>query len=215
MLFIKKLNKKSCRKKLSRVVIYNSIMKVENMSKEEAILNETSQEKTNVKNPCEGDKCSSEQEKQLSALDAQCKDLQDKYLRAKADLDNARKRFVKDKEDIRFQTMQFVCIPFIALFDSFKMGLNSAKEHKIHDDVLKGFEMIFQQFQAQLKLLGIEEINPQNEAFNPHLHEAVSSCFHEEIPEEHIIQVVRTGYKLGDKLLRAASVVVSKGKEAK
>ena len=75
--------------------------------------------------------------------------------------------------------------------------------------------MIFQQFQAQLKLLGIEEINPKNEAFNPHLHEAVSSCFHEEIPEEHIIEVIRTGYKLGDKLLRAASVVVSKGKEAK
>lgn len=190
-------------------------MKVENMPKEEASLNETSQEKTNVKNPCEGDKCSSELEKQLSALDAQCKDLQDKYLRAKADLDNARKRFVKDKEDVRFQTMQFVCMPFIALFDSFKMGLNSAKEHKIHDDVLKGFEMIFQQFQAQLKLLGIEEINPKNEAFNPHLHEAVSSCFHEEIPEEHIIEVIRTGYKLGDKLLRAASVVVSKGKEAK
>ena len=60
-----------------------------------------------------------------------------------------------------------------------------------------------------------EEIDPKNEVFNPHFHEAVSSCFHEAVPEEHIIHVVRTGYKLGDKLLRAASVVVSKGKEAK
>lgn len=190
-------------------------MEVENMSKEEVNLNEASQEETKVKHPCEEDKCSSELEKQLSDLDAQCKDFQDKYLRAKADLDNARKRFVKDKEDIHFQTMQFVCMPFITLFDSFKMGLDSAKERKINEDVLKGFEMIFQQFQAQLKLLGIEEINPKNEVFNPHFHEAVSSCFHEEVPEDHIIQVVRTGYKLGDKLLRAASVVVSKGKEAK
>ena len=111
--------------------------------------------------------------------------------------------------------MQFVCIPFINVFDSFKIGLESAKNQQINEDVLKGFQMILQQFQAQLNLLGVEEINPKNEVFNPHLHEAVSSCFHDEVPEEHVIQVIRTGYKLGDKLLRAASVVVSKGKEVK
>lgn len=190
-------------------------MELENMPKEETILNEPSCEKQNVDANCEDEKDMLELKKQLSDLEAQSKDFQDKYLRAKADLDNARKRFIKDKEDVRFQTMQFICMPFIALFDSFKMGLESATKSNISEDVLKGFQMIFQQFQAQLKLLGVEEINPKDEIFNPHFHEAVSSCFHEEIPEEHIVQVVRTGYKLGDKLLRAASVVVSKGKESK
>lgn len=154
-------------------------------------------------------------EEKIADLEKQCKELQDKYLLAKADLDNARKRFLKDKEDVRFQTIQFVCLPIIALFDSFKMGLESARKYNIAEGVLKGFQMILQQFQDCLKVLGIEEINPKDELFNPHLHDAVSSCFHETIAEDHIIQVVRVGYKLGDKLLRAASVVVSKGKEVK
>lgn len=151
----------------------------------------------------------------LQVLEEQCKDFQDKYLRAKADLDNARKRFVKDKEDIRFQTICWVCLPLISIFDSFKMGMESAEKHHVPEDVLKGFQMIFQLFQAQLKAIGIEEINPVGEVFDPHFHEAVSQTFDDSAPEDRILQVVRSGYKLGDKLLRAASVIVSKGAEPK
>ncbi len=190
-------------------------MELENMSKKEAITNENTSNNNTATSNNEVEKNICDLKKQLSILDAQSKDFQDKYLRAKADLDNARKRFIKDKEDIRFQTIQFVCMPFVSLFDSFKMGLESAEKNKISEEVLKGFQMIFQQFKAQLKLLGVEEVNPQKDKFNPHLHEAVSSSFHDEIPEEHVIQVVRPGYKLGDKLLRPASVIVSKGKEVK
>lgn len=151
----------------------------------------------------------------LQALEEQCRDFQDRYLRAKADLDNARKRFVKDKEDVRFQTICWVCLPLINIFDSFKMGMESAEKHHVPDDVLKGFQMIFQLFQAQLKAIGIEEINPLGETFDPHFHEAVSQTFDDNTPEDQILQVVRSGYKLGDKLLRAASVIVSKGAEPK
>lgn len=170
-------------------------------------------EAESTKEPTE--ECPAGLEAKVLELEAQCKELKEKYLLAKADLDNARKRFVKDKEDIRFQTIQFVCLPIISLFDSFKMGLESAEKNNISEDVLKGFQMIFQQFQSSLKLLGIDEINPKDAAFNPHFHDAVSSCHHDTIPEDHVVQVVRTGYKLGDKLLRAASVIVSKGKEVK
>jgi len=152
---------------------------------------------------------------QLSELENKCKDLQDKYLRAKADLENARKRFLKDKEDVRFQTMQLACLPIISLFDSFKMGIESAEQHKVAEDVLKGFQMILNQFQTTLKMLGVEAIEPKNEVFNPHLHEAMSSVFNEEVPEDHVIQVIRAGYKMGDKLIRPASVIVSKGQEKK
>lgn len=149
---------------------------------------------------------------QIETLKAQCAVLQDKYIRAKADLENARKRFVKEREDVRFQTLQFVCIPVITLFDSFKLGLASAEQSKVSPEVLKGFQMIFQQFQMQLKLLGIEEIFPENQVFDPHFHEAVSKVHSETVPEDHIVQVVRSGYKMNEKLLRAASVVVSQGK---
>ena len=191
-------------------------MESETVSKENVALNENAEvsgEKTEM----------SEVEKtptvvlegKIADLEKQCQELQNKYLLAKADLDNARKRFLKDKEDVRVQTIQFVCLPIITLFDSFKMGLESVQKYNIPQEVLKGFQMILQQFQESLKILGIEEINPQGGVFNPHLHDAVSSCFHETVAEDHIVQVVRIGYKLGDRLLRAASVVVSKGKEVK
>ena len=191
-------------------------MESETVSKKDVTLEKNAENSVKKPEVAKEEKPSSANlEEKIADLEKLCKELKDKYLLAKADLDNARKRFLKDKEDVRIQTTQFVCLPILALFDSFKMGLESAHKYNVAQEVLKGFQMILQQFQESLKALGIEEINPKNEAFNPHLHDAVSTCFHETVAEDHIIQVVRVGYKLGDRLLRAASVVVSKGKEVK
>lgn len=150
--------------------------------------------------------------KKIADLEAQVSEWKDKCFRAVAELDNARKRFAKEKEDVRFHTTQIICLHIIELFDSFKMGLTSAEKQKTDPKVLEGFQMIFRQFQAQLKLLKIEELNPLNETFDPHFHDAVSHAYSDTVPEDHVLQVVRCGYKCGDRLLRAASVVISKGK---
>ena len=150
--------------------------------------------------------------KKIADLEAQVNEWRDKCFRAVAELDNARKRFAKEKEDVRFHTTQIICLHIIELFDSFKMGLDSAEKQKTDPKILEGFQMIFRQFQAQLKLLKIEELNPLNEAFDPHFHDAVSHAYSDSVPEDHIVQVVRCGYKCGDRLLRAASVIISKGK---
>ncbi len=150
--------------------------------------------------------------KKIADLEAQLNEWRDKCFRAVAELDNARKRFTKEKEDVRFHTTQIICLHIIELFDSFKMGLDSAEKQKTDPKVLEGFQMIFRQFQAQLKLLKIEELNPLNETFDPHFHDAVSHAFSDTVPEDHVLQVVRCGYKCGDRLLRAASVIISKGK---
>ena len=151
----------------------------------------------------------------IAELEAQVNEWRDKCFRAVAELDNARKRFAKEKEDVRFHTTQIICLHIIELFDSFKMGLDSAEKQKTDPKVLEGFQMIFRQFQAQLKLLKIEELNPLNEAFDPHFHDAVSHAYSDTVPEDHVLQVVRCGYKCGDRLLRAASVIISKGKAPK
>ena len=153
--------------------------------------------------------------KKIADLEAQVSEWKDKCFRAVAELDNARKRFAKEKEDVRFHTTQIICLHIIELFDSFKMGLTSAEKQKTDPKVLEGFQMIFRQFQAQLKLLKIEELNPLNEAFDPHFHDAVSHTYSDTVPEDHVVQVVRHGYKCGDRLLRAASVIISKGKAPK
>ena len=150
--------------------------------------------------------------KKIADLEAQVNEWRDKCFRAVAELDNARKRFAKEKEDVRFHTTQIICLHIIELFDSFKIGLDSAEKQKTDSKVLEGFQMIFRQFQAQLKLLKIEELNPLNEAFDPHFHDAVSHAYSDTVPEDHVLQVVRHGYKCGDRLLRAASVIISKGK---
>ena len=169
----------------------------------------------NVENKSDATAPQTEQDevsKKIADLEAQVNEWRDKCFRAVAELDNARKRFAKEKEDVRFHTTQIICLHIIELFDSFKMGLDSAEKQETDPKVLEGFQMIFRQFQAQLKLLKIEELNPLNEAFDPHFHDAVSHAYSDTVPEDHVLQVVRHGYKCGDRLLRAASVIISKGK---
>lgn len=152
-------------------------------------------------------------QKQLVAAETARKELEDKYIRACASLENVRKRCEKDKEEIRIQTTFLTCLPILDLFDGFKLGLASAESQKIDENVLKGFQMILQQFNDCLKTLNISSIDSVDVTFDPQLHHAVSNCFHDTIPEDHVVHVVRAGYKLGERLLRPASVVVSKGKD--
>ena len=150
--------------------------------------------------------------KQLTEKEAQCTEWKDKYIRMLAELDNERKRSIKDQDAVRFQTMRKACLSIIELFDSFKIGLESAQKQGIPFEFLKGFQMIFQQFQTQLKTLGIEEIHADGNLFDPHWHTALSHVPHETIPEGHVVTVLQAGYKYSDKLLRPAAVVVSNGK---
>lgn len=189
------------------------------MMSEEALnpkIDKTATETTgNVENKSDATAPQAEQDdasKKIADLETQVNEWRDKCFRAVAELDNARKRFAKEKEDVRFHTTQIICLHIIELFDSFKMGLDSAGKQKTDPKIIEGFQMIFRQFQAQLKLLKIEELNPLNEAFDPHFHDAVSHAYSDTVPEDHVLQVVRCGYKCGDRLLRAASVIISKGK---
>ncbi|MDR2396305.1 MAG: nucleotide exchange factor GrpE [Puniceicoccales bacterium] len=148
----------------------------------------------------------------LAELEQRCNDLQDQFLRARADLDNARKRFIRDKEGLRLSTIQSVLGEIINVFDAFQIGLINAEQSGLSADVANGLQMILQQFKVSLDKLGVASIEPKGEPFNPHLHEAVSTCHNDSVLEGYVVHTVRNGYCLGDKLLRPASVVVSKGK---
>ncbi|MDR2371692.1 MAG: nucleotide exchange factor GrpE [Puniceicoccales bacterium] len=134
--------------------------------------------------------------------------LREQLLRAQADFDNYRKRAIRDQDDLR----RFACADFIEellpVLDSFELGLKSMRENS---HALSGFQMIFMQLQSLLATRGLKEIAPQGEAFNPQWEEAVAYVHDESIPQEHVVQTVRKGYLLHDRLLRPAAVVVSKG----
>jgi molecular chaperone GrpE len=134
--------------------------------------------------------------------------LREQLLHVQADFDNYRKRAARDQDDLR----RFACADLIGellpILDNFELGLKSVPEDS---NTLSGFQMIFTQLQTLLTSKGVKEIASQGELFNPQWEEAVAYVYNGDVPQEHVVQTVRKGYFLHDRLLRPASVVVSKG----
>ncbi len=131
-------------------------------------------------------------------------------LRALADLDNHRKRTLKEKEDLRKFAVSGLVESLLPILDNFELGLKNVPL-EAPASFVQGFQMVQEQLSQILKDFGLSSVDPQNEVFNPNTQECVAHLPHETVPENHIIQTIRKGYILQDKLLRSASVLVSSG----
>ncbi|MBT7981162.1 MAG: nucleotide exchange factor GrpE [Akkermansiaceae bacterium] len=133
--------------------------------------------------------------------------------RNQAELDNYRKRMARDKtEAIKFANAGLLC-ELLPVIDSFQMGLGAAKLEDSESIITKGMEMVQKQLEEFLSTQGATEISAIGQPFDPNIHEAISQEENNDIPEGNIIIQIRKGYKLHDRLLRAANVIVSKGPE--
>ena len=133
--------------------------------------------------------------------------------RNQAELDNYRKRMARDKTDaIKFANSGLLC-ELLPVIDSFQMGLDAAKLEDSESIITKGMEMVQKQLEEFLSTQGATEISAIGQPFDPNIHEAISQEAKDDIPEGNIITQIRKGYKLHDRLLRAANVIVSKGPE--
>ena len=138
-------------------------------------------------------------------------ELQNKYLRAAAELENLRKRSVRDREEIASRTRANIIGDLLPSVDAFRLGLQDAQNREEAKSVVEGFAMVMTQMESILGEHGLSLIDATGQPFDTSLHEAVSHEASEDIEEGHVIYTVRTGYKLGDRLLRPAAVVISKG----
>ena len=138
-------------------------------------------------------------------------ELQNKYLRTAAELDNLRKRSVRDREEIASRTRANIIGDLLPAVDAFRLGLQDAQNREEAKSVVEGFAMVMTQMESILGEHGLSLIDATGQPFDTSLHEAVSHEASEGIEEGHVIYTVRTGYKLGDRLLRPAAVVISKG----
>ena len=134
-----------------------------------------------------------------------------RYLRAVADLENYRKRITREKQDIIRSAAGCVVESLLPVLDNMKLGLKSAENHPEAKEVTSGFKMVDNQLKKSLSEQGLEELLPNGETFDPNLHECISHQPSSEVAEDHIIETVRAGYRLNERLLRAASVIVSSG----
>lgn len=135
----------------------------------------------------------------------------ERYLRTVADLENYRKRALREKEEVRRHATSALVEDLLPVLDNFSLGLKSAESHEGGAAFAEGFKMILSQMSSALRQNGVEEMNPQGQPFDPNFHEALAHVSHESVPDGHIIEVQRVGYKLHERLLRPAAVVISSG----
>lgn len=145
--------------------------------------------------------------KNLKEAQAQINELEDRLLRLTAEYDNFRKRSQREKEEARRFANQHLLEKQLPILDNFEMALTAAKDA---DPVIRdGVQMIYDQFLSVLKDAGVEEIDAVGETFDPNLHEAISQQETTEVEKGAVVQQVQRGYKLNDRLVRPARVVVA------
>lgn len=135
----------------------------------------------------------------------------DRYMRAVADLENFRKRTIREKDELRQFATANVVEDIIPILDNLGLGLAAAKQQTDVKAIVDGVGHVLEQFKSTLGKHGLKEINPHGQPFDPHQHDCISHQPSPDIAEEKISQVVRLGYSLNGRLLRPASVVVSSG----
>lgn len=153
----------------------------------------------------------------LRAEAAKAREYWDKLLRTAADFENFKKRAARERQEgIKFAN-EGLLSTLIPVLDNFEMALAAAAgaEKSAVQSLQEGVAMIHQQLKKALADAGLEEVDATNQVFDPNLHEAVSQQESAEVPEGHVLQQLRKGYKLRDRLLRPASVVVAKKPAAK
>lgn len=148
---------------------------------------------------------------ELEQAQAEAGEMKSRYLRAVADLENYRKRMAREKSEILRSAAGNVIESLLPVLDNLKLGLQAAEQHPEAKDVTEGFKMVDEQFRRTLAEQGAEELLPDGEAFDPNLHECIAQQASEEVPEDHVISTIRSGFRLNDRLLRAANVIVSSG----
>lgn len=155
-----------------------------------------------------------EPEPELSELEkaqAEAAEMKTRYLRAVADMENYRKRMGREKQDIIRSAAAGVIEGLLPVLDNMKLGLQAAEGHPEAKDVIIGFKMVDDQLKKTLSEQGLEELIPDGEAFDPNLHECIAHQPSDEVEEDLVIQTVRAGYRLNERLIRAANVIVSSG----
>lgn len=157
-------------------------------------------------------------ESDLAAAKAEAAANLDRFMRVAADLENFRRRAVREKDELRTIVTGRVLEDIFPVLDNLALALVASKQPAADiKSLVGGVEMVLSQLKAALAAHGLKEINPARQSFDPHQHEAISHQPSADVKEEHVLNVVRTGYSLNGRLLRPASVVVSSGpaKEAK
>ena len=163
----------------------------------------------------EGDKAEEQPAKEMSvedklaAAETKVAELQDKYLRQVAEFDNYRKRTIKEKAELILNGAEKTITAILPILDDMERALKNMEKMEDVADVKEGVDLIFQKFVKVLGEQGVKKIETENADFNTDLHEAIAQV---PAPSDEmkgkIIDCVKTGYTLNEKVIRHSQVAV-------
>jgi len=148
-------------------------------------------------------------EEQLVEAKAEAEKLRNNWHRAEADFQNYRRRTEQERDELRRFSSASLMINVLPILDDFERAFGSLDSHLVGLTWFDGIRLIYRKFQMLLENAGVTPIQTDGEAFDPRFHEAVA---HVDGEEGKVISEVQRGYKLHDRVLRPAMVVVGKGK---
>jgi len=133
----------------------------------------------------------------------------DQALRARADLDNVRKRSARDIENAHKYALERFVAELLPIMDSMEMGIAASTNTDDAGSLKQGMKLTLKMFSTVLDKYGVKVIDPMGEKFNPERHEAVSTQREEGVVPGMVINVMQKGYELNGRLVRPAMVIVS------
>jgi len=149
-----------------------------------------------------------------TVLEAQVADLTDRLLRAAAETENVRKRAERERDEIRKYAVTRFAEDMLGVADNMARALDAVDDKLRQDETLKGLiegvDLTAKELAAVLERHGIKAVDPMGQKFDPNLHQAMFEVDDPEAEPGTVVQVLRTGYTIGDRLLRAAMVGVAK-----
>lgn len=149
-------------------------------------------------------------EAELTALRALAAEADEKTLRARSELENMRRRHQKEKDDLRKFAGEELLRGMMSPLDHIELALASMDSAQDIASLRQGIRMTFRELASVLAQHGLEEIRPADVPFDPNLHEAASTGSDASKPDGQVLAVLRTGYALRGRVLRAALVQVNK-----
>ena len=132
--------------------------------------------------------------------------LKDRLARLQAEFDNARKREAKERQDARDRGIEAAVEPFLGVMDNFALALRA---EGTLEQLRAGVDLILKQMEEALRSLSVQAVESVGSQFDPRVHEALGSVETAEVPDHQVLEEIRRGYKLREKLLRPALVRIA------
>lgn len=164
----------------------------------------TSQQEDNIANEAE----QPSEEDELKKLQAEIDDYKDKYLRSVAEFDNYRKRMLKEKAELILNGGEKTIVAILPILDDMERAIVNNQKSEDIEAIKEGFDLIHQKFMKVLEGMGVKKIDTADAEFDTEYHNAIAMLPMGEDKKGKVIDCVKAGYTLNDKVIRHADVAV-------